>query len=236
MKKWIVIYFMLAFLVLYLATVFYQSDTPAKDMVIVPGTVVDISTHFSKGRRMYQEIISFEFDQKEYRFKRSVSSSIRPKLGRTRQLIVDPADPNNAHVRTWEWLEKITPQPLRHNPSIMYLWLIGCAFFAAGWFLSVGYYEFFRHAILVPGEVTSFVRDGRQYGASVSYSIDNQIKTVTSKFRSNKKPKIGTKCQVGIDPNNMQLVRIKEGLWFFVLFAGVGLLLWGIIFVPALID
>lgn len=230
MKKWIFVYFILAFSVLYLAAIFSKQNMPTS-YVVIPGTVVDASTHLSEGRTLYAEVISFELNQQEHRFTRNLSSTIRPQIGRTRQLIVNSKNPFDVHVRTWTWLEKITPKSLRHNPNIIYLWLIGCAFFAVGWFCSMSYYEFFRRAIIVPGEVTSRTNEGGMYGAIVSYVIDGKVETVTSNFRSNKKPIIGTKCKVGLNPDNMQIARIREGLWFFLIFAGVGLALWGAVFV-----
>jgi len=227
MKKWIFVYFILAFSVLYFATFAGRQNAPAL-YVFVPGKVVDTSTHHSGGKTVYSEIISYEFNQKEYRFTRGLSSTIRPRIGRTRQLIVDPQNPSDARVRTWIWLEKITPQPLRHNPMIMYMWLIGCAFFAMGWFCSMSYYEFFRRAIILPGEVTSYAEERGMYRAIASYFVDGKAETVVSNFKSSGKPTIGKKCKVGLNPDNMQIARIQEGLWFFLIFAGIGLAMWGL--------
>lgn len=234
MKKWIFVYFIAAFSVLYSATALHKKNAPVP-YVFVPGKVVDTSTHRSGSKTMYSEIISYEFNQKEYRFTRGSSSTIRPRIGRTRQLIVDPQNPSRAKLRTWVWLEKITPQPLRHNPMIMYLWLMGCAFFAVGWFCSMSYYEFFRRAIIVPGKVTSYARfAGDQCRAVVSYFVEGKEETVISNFKSNLKPKIGTKYDVGLNPDNMQIARIREGLWFFLIFAGVGLLVWGAVILTSI--
>ena len=60
--------------------------------------------------------------------------------------------------------------------------------------------------------------------------MGGKVEAVVSNFKSNIKPKIGTKRDVGLDPDNMQIARIREGLWFFLIFAGVGLALWGAVF------
>ena len=114
------------------------------------------------------------------------------------------------------------------------MWLMGCAFFGLGWFLFLYHYEFFRRAIIVPGRVTSYeerrgAKGGTTYVEVVSYELDGQTCTVSGTVGLPIKPKMGTPREVGIDPQNLQRVRVRSGRWFGVVFMVAGLALWVLI-------
>ncbi len=241
MKKWIYVYIVLAFSVLGIAIHIHSGEgkLPAKT-VVVPGTVVDYAVKHSRSSKggtstTYAEIISFELNGTVHRFTRSISTGWKPKIGRMRQVVVDPAHPQQARVQAWKWVEIVFPRAVKQYPQLLVLWLMGCAFFGVGFLGFMYFYEFFRQAIVVPGHVTSYeTRRGSKGGTSyvevVSYEFDGQTHTVTGTVGMPFKPNMGTLRQIGIDPKNIQKARVRNGTWFWLIFAGVGMLLWMLTF------
>lgn len=240
MKKWIYVYLFIVFAVLTWGICLHKVRMPVHE-IIVPGTVVDYEvrqSRNSKGRRSttYAEVISFELNGGTHRFARGMSASWKPKIGRVRNVAVDPAHPANARVRMWTWVETLMPYTLKQYPVILFFWVMGCAFFGVGWFLSLSYYEFFRRAILVRGQVTSYRerrggKGGTSYYEVVSFDFDGQTRTVEGNVGGPFKPKMGTVREVGVDPQNIQKARVRSGVWFGIIFALVGLGLWASILV-----
>ena len=234
MKKWIFFYVLIIFTVLGIGISIHQNKVTANE-VIVSGTVVDAARRStSKGGTTYAEVISFELNGQTHRFARGFASSRYPKMGRVREVAVNPDNPQQARVRMWPWLEKLMPLTLKQYPVIIFMWLMGCAFFGLGWFLFLYHYEFFRRAIIVPGRVTSYeerrgAKGGTTYVEVISYEVDGQTCTVSGTVGMPFKPKMGTPREVGIDPQNLQHVRVRSGGWFGVVFMVAGLVLWGVI-------
>ena len=109
--------------------------------------------------------------------------------------------------------------------------LFGCLFFIIGLFLLLSHRKFFKHAIILPGIITghsSFEHTdskGRQctlYRKVISFEFDGQTRQFTNyRSASSSKPKIGTSCKVGVNPNDIQDVRIYSTfsiiiLWFMM--------------------
>lgn len=234
MKKWIQVYLLIAFAVLGIAVCLHNEKTSvAKNAaeVIVPGTVVNYEVRHSKNGATYAEVISFHLDGTEHRFTRSTSFGWKPKIGRVRQIVVNPARPSSARVRMASWLEKTVPQAIKQYPQMLVLWFMGCAFFGVGWFSYMYHYEFFRRAIRLKGTVTDYTtqtssKGGTTYVEIVSFNFDDQPRTVKGNVGMPFKPKMGTMREVGVDPKNPQKARVQGGTWMYLIFAGIGLLLW----------
>lgn len=241
MKKWIQIYLLLAVAVLGIAVCTHTEKARTQTSgteIIVPGTVVDYAVEHSRTSKggssaTYAEIISFNLNGTEHRFTRGTSFGWKPKIGRVREIIVDPARPQQARVRMWTWAEKICPQAIKQYPQILFLWFMGCAFFGVGFLGYMYHYEFFRRAIRLQGHVTSYeTRRGSKGGTSyvevISFDFDGQTRTVTSNVGMPFKPKMGTLREIGVDPQNPQRARAQGGNWFWMIFATIGLLMWGV--------
>lgn len=229
MKKWIVLYIAIISVVIGVS-VSRHNDNWEKTAVVVPGTVVGAeSRRGSKGRTTYAEVISFELNGATHQFARGMSSSGYPKMGRVRQVIVNPANPKRARVQLAAVWEFLFPSTVKNNPTMGFLWLMGGVFFAVGWFWILANYEFFRRAILVKGTVTSFsTRRGRKGGTSyieeVTFEFDGQQHTVSGIIGKSWKPKIGAVREVGVIPEQMRF-RLREGQWFPSMFLVIGLVL-----------
>ena len=140
MRKWIYIGALIAYTVITLGF-FIHAGTSQE--ITVPGRVVDSKWNRHVPARTpstYNEIVSFELNGKTHRFVRKPSSWWKPKIGRTREVAVDPANPMRARTRMAPWLEKVLPDLLKQNPDIFYPWLVGYAAFWI-WFL----FGFFSH-------------------------------------------------------------------------------------------
>ena len=234
MKKWICVYVIVAFSVLGIGIYVRSNDEqiPANE-VMIPGTVVGYESHRKEGDTTYSEVISFNLNGTEHHFTRNLSVNWKPKIGRVRQIMVNPARPSAARVRMWPWLEKIVPQTIKQYPHIFLLWFMGLAFFGVGFLGYMYHYEFFRHAIRLQGYVTSYEtrhtsKGGTSYVEVISFDFDGQTRTVTSNIGMPFKPKMGTLREIGVDPQNPQHARAQGGSWFFLLFGFVGMLLWSL--------
>ncbi len=239
MKKWIQVYLLIAFAVLGIAVCIHtdkaQTQTSGTE-IIVPGTVVDYEVRSPSDEddsTTYAEVISFELNGQTHRFTRGTSFGWKPKIGRVREIVVDPARPSSARVRMWTWVEKVCPQAIKQRPEILFLWFMGLAFFGVGFLGYMYHYEFFRRAIRLQGHVTSYeTRRGSKGGTSyvevISFDFDGQTRTVTSNVGMPFKPKMGTLREIGVDPQNPQRARAQGGVWFYLLFATIGLLMWGV--------
>ena len=237
MKKWICVYLMLAFSVLGIGIYIRGGDEqiPANE-VIVPGMVVNYEAKHSRSSKggtstTYAEVISFDLNGTTHRFTRSTSFGWKPKIGRVRQIVVNPARPSSARVRMWTWVEKLCPQAIKQYPVIIVLWIMGLAFFGVGFLGYMYQYEFFRRAIRLQGKVTSYEtrrssKGGTSYVEVISFDFDGQTRTVTSNVGMPFKPKMGTLREIGVDPQNPQCARAQGGGWFYLIFAGAGILLW----------
>ena len=113
MKKWIQVYLLIAFAVLGIAVCIHtdkaQTQTSGTE-IIVPGTVVDYEVRSPSDEddsTTYAEVISFELNGQTHRFTRGTSFGWKPKIGRVREIVVDPARPSSARVRMWTWVEKV---------------------------------------------------------------------------------------------------------------------------------
>ena len=108
--------------------------------------------------------------------------------------------------------------------------IIGCLSFVIGFLLLRSHRKFFEQAIIVPGIVTEYIRfEGKNgegdrctlYRKVISFEFDGQTHQVTSHSASSIKPKIGTLCKIGVNPNDIQDVRIYSVfhiviLWFIM--------------------
>ena len=229
MKKWTVLYLIIISVVIGVS-VSRHDDNWEERALIVSGQVVGAEQRRgSKGSTTYAEVISFELDGETYRFTRDMSSSSYPKMGRARQVIVNPANPRQARVQLAAVWESLFPSVVKNNPTMGFLWLMGGVFFGVGWFWILANYEFFRRAILVKGTVTSFsTRNGRKgrtsYIEEVTFEFDGQQHTVSAIMGKSWEPKIGTVREVGVIPEQMRF-RVREGQWFPGIFLVIGLVL-----------
>ena len=241
MKKWIYVYVVIIFTVLGVGIYIHSDKVSPAQETVVSGTVVDYEARQSRDSRgrtstSYAEIISFELNGTTHRFTRGTSFGWKPKIGRVRKLVVDPARPHHARVQASSWLEKLVPSTLKQYPVIIMLWIMGSAFFAFGWFQVLYDYEFFRRAIRIPGKVTDYdtqvgSKGNVTYVEVVSYDFDGQTRTIKSNVGMPFKPKMGTMREVGVNPDDIQKARVNSGRWFGVIFALAGLLLWSLLLV-----
>lgn len=97
--------------------------------------------------------------------------------------------------------------------------IIGLVLFGIGEWCLYSHKKFFKNSIIVQGIVSShepyrtYDSDGHKttmYKAVVSFSFEGETHKVTSKIASNIPPKIGKFCKVGVNPTDMQDVRIDE--------------------------
>lgn len=75
-------------------------------------------------------------------------------------------------------------------------------------------YCFFKRAIIVRGVVTDYTvrheRDGTLYSPVVQFEFDGQSRRVTGTTYSSFKPKIGKQMKVGVNPKNIEEVRLYQ--------------------------
>ena len=210
-----------------------HADNWEETALLVPGTVVGAEQRRgSKGGTTYAEVISFELDGVTHKFTRGSSSSGYPRIGRQRTVIVNPANPAQARVQLAPMWESLLPQVIKNNPGLGILWGVGSIFFGVGWFCFWRNHEFFRRAIIVPGTVTSFTskrghKGGTVYYEEVSFAFAGEQHTVSGTIGKSWKPKIGAAREVGINPDQMDEFRLREGQWFPGLFLVVGLVVLG---------
>lgn len=111
-------------------------------------------------------------------------------------------------------------------------WFGGVIFFGLGWFWYLNDYEFFRRAIIVPGSIDGCYRgQNGEHFVIVSFNFDDKTQTVRLKNISLWERAVGTRCEVGINPNNIQDVRIRSNKWFCIVWAVLGFL---VLFGPVL--
>ena len=230
MKKWTILYFIIL-AVVFGVGIYRHADNWEKTAVIVPGTVVDAKVHRSSdGETTYAEVVSFEFNGEKHQLTRGFSSSGRPKIGRTREVIVNPSNPEHSRVKLAAIWEFLFPSTIKNHPNMGFMWMMGAVFFGVGWFFLTNNYEFFRRAIIVKGTVTSFStrrgsKGGTSYVEEITFEFDGQQHTVSGMIGRSWKPKIGTVREVGVDPRDINKFRVRGGKWFFGIFLAIGVLL-----------
>ena len=233
MKKWIIIYVVIIFTVLGVGMAVHQDKV--WEEVIVSGTVTDFKSYRGKRGTKYEEIISFELNGIGHQLAYRAFWGGKLQIGRVREVAANPEYPNQARVRLGPWLEKLLPPVLKQNLGIIFWWLVGCVFFGIGWFKFVGRYEFFRQAIIVQGKVIAYAgsifrKYSGGYTEMVSYNFDGQRRTVRADMPSPLKPKIDSERKVGIDPQDMQKVRVYSGTWYCFWDVLWGLIAWSVLF------
>lgn len=103
-----------------------------------------------------------------------------------------------------------------------------------GYYLLRRHYKFFKNAIRVCGTITSYKsyisrdRHGNStttYTPIISFEFDGQQRTVSHPVSSFIKPEIGKLCQVGVNPYNIEEVRVYSKLWLGITWGvfGIGL-------------
>lgn len=119
--------------------------------------------------------------------------------------------------------------------------LLGIVIFCAGFLWWRKHKKFFKHAIVVPGAISSYTtyettdKEGHtitMYRSVVSFEFDDKVRTVVHPVESGKKPEIGKPCQVGVDPYNIEEAWVYSkgemaGIWLMIA-VGVGLIVIGI--------
>ena len=119
--------------------------------------------------------------------------------------------------------------------------LFGCLFFVLGLLFFLSHRQFFKQAIIVRGIITghsSFERtdsEGRRctlYRKVISFEFDGQTRQFTARSASSIKPKIGTLCKIGVNPNDIQDVRIYSAfhivIFWFIMVSGLLFIVLGI--------
>ncbi len=108
--------------------------------------------------------------------------------------------------------------------------IFGSVFFLIGFCLFIREWKFFKKAIMLPAVVVDY-RSKREskgdtmYAPVVQFEFDGQIRRVEGSVYSSGKPKMGKQMKVGIDPNNINDVRLKQGsayflYWMFIIVGG----------------
>lgn len=69
-----------------------------EDWVIISGKIADVSTSNRDGSTMYTAVVSYKVGNQDYRIRSKVSSSIRPQLGREKEVAYNPKDPTQAKI------------------------------------------------------------------------------------------------------------------------------------------
>ncbi len=104
-------------------------------------------------------------------------------------------------------------------------WLVGGLFLGIGWFPFASQYEFFRRAIVVPGQIEGNHKDPKGIRLTiVSFRLDGELQTARIRVFAPGTPTIGATCEVGLDPTNPQNIRIRTATWFCWIWGGIGLL------------
>ncbi|MBP5404036.1 MAG: DUF3592 domain-containing protein [Elusimicrobiaceae bacterium] len=95
--------------------------------------------------------------------------------------------------------------------------------------------KFFKNAIIVPGTITGYRENFRggdsdctMYTKIATFEFDGQKREVVDmRHSSSYKPTIGSPCQIGVNPNDINEARIysKTNLLFYWIFILVGLLM-----------
>lgn len=114
--------------------------------------------------------------------------------------------------------------------------LLGIFVFWLSCWLRRRHKKFFKHAIIVPGYISSYTsheeidKEGSKrtvYEATVSFEFEGKPCTAPNSITGSSKPEIGTPVQVGVNPYNIEEVRINpraEAVAIWVLM-GIGLFL-----------
>ncbi len=118
--------------------------------------------------------------------------------------------------------------------------LFGVLLIGLGCFLWRRHKKFFKHAILVPGAISSYTTyeskgehgPTTMYTPIISFEFDGKPRTVAHPISSSSKPEIGKTYQVGVNPYNIEEARVyfkgeKTAMWILMA-VGLGLLLLGI--------
>ncbi len=119
--------------------------------------------------------------------------------------------------------------------------ILGCLSFVIGFLLLRSHRNFFKQAIIVPGIVTEYIRfEGKNgegdrctlYRKVISFEFDGQTHQFTPRSASSFKPKIGTLCKIGVNPNDIQDVRIYSTfhivIFWFIIASGLLFIVLGI--------
>lgn len=112
--------------------------------------------------------------------------------------------------------------------------LVGMLFTGVGLLFWFRERNFFKRAIMVRGIVTGISesqshdsdhKNQTMYSAIVTFEFDGQTRQVTEGSSSSWKPKLGTVRQVGVDPADIQNVRVYSR---FILIMSAGFILLGL--------
>ncbi len=115
----------------------------------------------------------------------------------------------------------------------MFELIIGLILFGIGGWWWYSYKKFFKNAIIVQGIISGYKtyqkhekeREITMYDAVISFSFEGKPREITGKISSSTKPKVGTYCKIGINPTNVQDIRVEtmgEKIFFYG-FIGFGL-------------
>lgn len=126
MKKWLYPCALIIYTLFCIGRFMSQETTTE---IVVPGKVfaVDTKTHYGNRhyRVRYFEIISFDFNGQNYRFKRFPPSWFGSTIGSPRQVAIDPANPEHARALMHSMLEKYLPEKIKQHPDLCYSYLCG---------------------------------------------------------------------------------------------------------------
>ena len=95
--------------------------------------------------------------------------------------------------------------------------LFGILLMGLGCYLWRRHRKFFKHAILVPGAISSYTtyeskgehgHKTTMYTPVISFEFDGKSRTVSYPISSSSKPEIGKAYQVGVNPYNIEEARV----------------------------